>query len=117
MSKSIFDRLLGSAKTKATNNKSVLEEQVKQKLKGLVYDDELVNELLPTFVKLYSVDGFSTVVELLEAKEKQLETVSGGDWFKQESDPSKKKQTDAEDEDEEQESDSVDDILKSKYKE
>ena len=115
MSKSIFDRLLGSAKTKATNNKSVLEEQVKQKLKGLVYDDELVNELLPTFVKLYSVDGFSTVVELLEAKEKQLETVSGGDWFKQESDPSKKKQTDAEDE--EQESDSVDDILKSKYKE
>lgn len=113
MSKSIFDRLLGSAKTKATNNKSVLEEQVKQKLKGLVYDDELVNELLPTFVKLYSVDGFSTVVELLEAKEKQLETVSGGDWFKQESDPSKKKQT----EDEEQESDSVDDILKSKYKE
>ena len=115
MSKSIFDRLLGSAKTKATNNKSVLEEQVKQKLKGLVYDDELVNELLPTFVKLYSVDGFSTVVELLEAKEKQLETVSGGDWFKQESDPSKKKQT--EDEDEEQESDSVDDILKSKYKE
>lgn len=116
MSKSIFERLLGSAKTKATNNKSVLEEQVKQKLKGLVYDDELVNELLPTFVKLYSVDGFSTVVELLEAKEKQLETVSGGDWFKQESDPSKKKQTDAEDEDEEQESDSVDDILKSKYK-
>ena len=115
MSKSIFDRLLGSAKTKATNNKSVLEEQVKQKLKGLVYDDELVNELLPTFVKLYSVDGFSTVVELLEAKEKQLETVSGGDWFKQESDPSKKKQT--EDEDEEQESDSVDNILKSKYKE
>ena len=114
MSKSIFDRLLGSAKTKATNNKSVLEEQVKQKLKGLVYDDELVNELLPTFVKLYSVDGFSTVVELLEAKEKQLETVSGGDWFKQESDPSKKKQTDAEDE--EQESDSVDDLLKTKYK-
>ena len=114
MSKSIFDRLLGSAKTKATNNKSVLEEQVKQKLKGLVYDDELVNELLPTFVKLYSVDGFSTVVELLEAKEKQLETVSGGDWFKQESDPSKKKQTDAEDE--EQESDSVDELLKTKYK-
>lgn len=116
MSKSIFDRLLGSAKTKATNNKSVLEEQVKQKLKGLVYDDELVNELLPTFVKLYSVDGFSTVVELLEAKEKQLETVSGGDWFKQESDPSKKKQTDAEHDDKEQESDSVDELLKTKYK-
>lgn len=112
MSKSILERLMGGAKTKASSNQSILEETVKQKLKGIVYDDELINELLPTFVKLYSVEGFSTVVELLEAKEKQIETISGGDWFKQETDPQNKDQQ----EQQENESDPVDDLLKTKYK-
>lgn len=113
MSKSILERLMGSAKSKASTNQSMLEETVKQKLKGIVYDDELINELLPTFVKLYSVEGFSTVVELLEAKEKQIETISGGDWFKQETDPQNK---DQQQEQQENESDPVDDLLKTKYK-
>ena len=113
MSKSILERLMGGAKTKASSNQSILEETVKQKLKGIVYDDELINELLPTFVKLYSVEGFSTVVELLEAKEKQIETISGGDWFKQETDPQNK---DQQQEQQENESDPVDDLLKTKYK-
>ena len=113
MSKSILERLMGGAKSKASTNQSILEETVKQKLKGIVYDDELINELLPTFVKLYSVEGFSTVVELLEAKEKQIETISGGDWFKQETDPQNK---DQQQEQQENESDPVDDLLKTKYK-
>lgn len=113
MSKSILERLMGSAKSKASTNQSMLEETVKQKLKGIVYDDELIAELLPTFVKLYSVEGFSTVVELLEAKEKQIETISGGDWFKQETDPQNK---DQQEEQQENESDPVDDLLKTKYK-
>ena len=113
MSKSILERLMGGAKTKASSNQSILEETVKQKLKGIVYDEELINELLPTFVKLYSVEGFSTVVELLEAKEKQIETISGGDWFKQETDPQNK---DQQQEQQENESDPVDDLLKTKYK-
>ena len=114
MSKSILERLMGGAKTKASSNQSILEETVKQKLKGIVYDEELINELLPTFVKLYSVEGFSTVVELLEAKEKQIETISGGDWFKQETDPQNKDQQD--NPQQENESDPVDDLLKTKYK-
>ena len=113
MSKSILERLMGGAKSKASSNQSILEETVKQKLKGIVYDDELINELLPTFVKLYSVEGFSTVVELLEAKEKQIETISGGDWFKQETDPQNK---DQQQEQQENESDPVDELLKTKYK-
>ena len=112
MSKSILERLMGGAKSKASSNQSALEETVKQKLKGIVYDDELINELLPTFVKLYSVEGFSTVVELLEAKEKQIETISGGDWFKQETDPQNKDQQ----EQQENESDPVEELLKTKYK-
>ncbi len=114
MSKSILERLMGGAKSKASSNQSILEETVKQKLKGIVYADELINELLPTFVKLYSVEGFSTVVELLEAKEKQIETISGGDWFKQETDPQNKDQQD--NTQQENESDPVDDLLKTKYK-
>ena len=114
MSKSILERLMGGAKSKASTNQSILEETVKQKLKGIVYDDELINELLPTFVKLYSVEGFSTVVELLEAKEKQIETISGGDWFKQETDPQNKDQQD--NTQQENESDPVDELLKTKYK-
>ena len=114
MSKSILERLMGSAKSKASTNQSMLEETVKQKLKGIVYDDELIAELLPTFVKLYSVEGFSTVVELLEAKEKQIETISGGDWFKQETDPQNKDQQD--NTQQENESDPVDELLKTKYK-
>ena len=115
MSKSILERLMGGAKTKASSNQSILEETVKQKLKGIVYDDELINELLPTFVKLYSVEGFSTVVELLEAKEKQIETISGGDWFKQETDPQNKDSQNQQD-NQGNESDPVDDLLKTKYK-
>ena len=113
MSKSILERLMGGAKSKASSNQSALEETVKQKLKGIVYDDELIAGLLPTFVKLYSVEGFSTVLELLEAKEKQIETISGGDWFKQETDPQNK---DQQQEQQENESDPVDDLLKTKYK-
>lgn len=107
-----MERLLGSSKSKTTNNKAALEEQVKQKLKGLVYDDELVNELLPVFVKLHATEGFDTVYELLEAKEKQIEAISGGDWFKQDSTPDKNT-TDDEDN---QEEDSVEQLLSNKYK-
>lgn len=114
MSKSILERLMGGVKNKASSNQQVLEETVKQKLKGIVYDDELIAELTPTFVKLYSVEGFSTVVELLEAKEKQIETISGGDWFKQETDPQNKDQQD--NTQQENGSDPVDDLLKTKYK-
>ena len=60
------------------------------------------------------MEGFSTVVELLEAKEKQIETISGGDWFKQETDPQNKDQQD--NTQQENESDPVDDLLKTKYK-
>jgi len=82
---SLLERLLGNAKKKVDENKQNLERQVKQQLKGLVYDDELVEELAPVFMKLHGVEGFNQVMELLVTKEKQIEAISGGDWFKQES--------------------------------
>ena len=109
---SLFDRIFKSGKQKTENNQSVLEESVKAKLKGLVYDDTVVEELLPVFVKLHSTEGFNTVQELLEAKEKQIEAISGGDWFKQETKPEDKKEEDTTDG-----VDPVDELLKQKYEE
>lgn len=81
----LLSRILAGVKTKAKDNKNHLESQVKEKLKSLVYDDELVEELLPAFVAMSGSEHFSTVMELLESKEAQIEAMAGGDWFKQES--------------------------------
>lgn len=86
---SLLERLMGSAKNKADDNKGALEAEIKAKLKGILYDEELVNELAPVFMKLQGVDGFNQVFELLETKERQIEAMSGGDWFKQETNPDK----------------------------
>jgi len=110
---SLFDKIFKSSKQKTETNQSVLEESVKTKLKGLVYDDAVVTELLPVFMKLHATEGFNTVYELLEAKEKQIEAISGGDWFKQETKPENK----VEDEDTDDGVDPVDELLKQKYEE
>lgn len=111
---SLLERLIGGAKNKVDANKQGLEAQIKQQLKGLVYDDELVDELTPVFMRLQGVEGFNQVMELLVTKEKQIETISGGDWFKQES----KSETDEEEIETKQTKQSenlVDDYLMKKY--
>lgn len=111
----MLEKMLGSFKSKAQTNSKALEDQVKAKLKGVVYDDELVEALLPTFMKLQGVEGFSDVMELLESKEQQIEAISGGDWFKQET---KEKDTQQENDDNKSDdstTDMVDELLKSKY--
>jgi len=111
--KSLLERIMGSAKKKTENNNGKLEAQVKEKLKAIVYDDEIVEELTPSFMKFYGQEGFEQVLELLESKEQQIEYIAGGDWFKQESNPEEKKE-----EEDEQDSDAlsyVDELLKQKY--
>lgn len=82
-----LDKIMG-AKTKHQETKQEdVSKAIAAKLKSLVYDDELVTELLPVFVKLHNTEGFDKVVQLLETKEQQIEAISGGQWFKQESDP------------------------------
>lgn len=109
----LLERLMGAGKKKAEQNQGLLETRLKEQLKGLVYDDELVNELLPVFVKLQGIEGFDKVTELLITKEKQIEAIAGGDWFKQESSQST---TVEKDEDEpNQSAKTVDELLKEKY--
>lgn len=110
---SLLEKLLGASKKKAIENKPQLEELLKQKLKGIVYDDSLVEELLPVFVKLQGQEGFDRVFELLESKEKQIEVIANGDWFKQEAPKGNKNvNTEAENDDAEN---LVDAILNKKY--
>lgn len=106
-----FEKIMGAKGTKEEAKKADIEAQVKQKLKGIVYDDSIVSELLPVFMKLQSAEGFDKVVELLETKERQIEAMTGGEWFKQESDPDNKEAEHTEN----KESVTADDILKSKY--
>lgn len=108
---SLLERLMGSAKNKADDNKGALEAEIKAKLKGILYDEELVNELAPVFMKLQGVDGFNQVFELLETKERQIEAMSGGDWFKQETTPDKS----TEEQTTEDSASLVDQILSKKY--
>lgn len=82
----LLERLLGSSKKKMEGNKGELETKIKEQLKSIVYEDELVEELLPVFMSLQGQQGFDKVFELLTTKEKQIEAISGGDWFKKETD-------------------------------
>ena len=113
----LLERLLGAGKKKAETNKGLLETKIKEQLKGLVYDDELVDELLPVFIKLQGVEGFEKVTELLVTKERQIEAIAGGDWFKQESSASTTKIGGKDDESNDGTTNPVDQILKDKYKE
>jgi len=99
--KPLLERLLGSAKKKTQDNQGRLEAQIRERLKAIVYEDEIVEELMPAFMSLHGKEGFDQVLDLLETKERQIEAISGGDWFKQESDPSVKDEPDDKHEEEE----------------
>lgn len=89
----------------------------KEKLKGLVYDDEIVEELAPVFAKLHGQEGFEKVFELLETKEQQIAAISGGEWFEQETNQSNKDVSNEEQEDKKGEVLSAEQILAKKYEE
>lgn len=110
----LLERLMGAGKKKVEQNQDALAEQVKAQLKGLVYDDELVAELLPVFIGLQGKEGFDKVVELLTTKEKQIEAIAGGDWFKKDK-PDETSQHEQRQEQEQSSANLVDDILKAQH--
>lgn len=61
------------------------------KLQAFVYDAEVAQELAPVFAAMSEVEGFDKVMELLDAKEKQIEAIGGN--TPQQSTPEVKKQT------------------------
>lgn len=46
-----------------------------KRLEASVYDSEVATELAPVFVSMSAIDGFDKVMELLDAKEKQIAAI------------------------------------------
>ena len=112
----LLECLMGAGKKKVEANQDALTAQITAQLKGLVYDDELVSELLPVFMGLHGTQGFDKVVELLTTKEAQIEAIAGGDWFKKEKPADTESHEKGEDESNTQSgANLVDDILKAQY--
>lgn len=78
---SFLEKLKGGFSKKAENHQVANIDVYKQKLKDLVYEDELVDELAPIFAKLHGNEGFDKVFELLQDKERQIEAIAGGEWY------------------------------------
>lgn len=114
-----LDKLLGGHKDKAQKTGEEVLDKYKDKLMSIVYDKELVDELAPIFAKLHTAEGFDKVFELLETKEQQINAISGGDWFEQQTgDDDKEIDTqDSKDKDEPKDKPSLsaEEILKQKY--
>jgi thioredoxin-like negative regulator of GroEL len=79
----MLDKLMAAFGAKQEKKVTEIDEALKAKLKGLVYDDELVDELAPIFAALSQVEGFNKVFDLLETKERQIEAIAGTDSFSQ----------------------------------
>lgn len=79
----MLDKLLNSFKKKAESQQTGALEMYTKKLGDIVYDEELVKELAPIFAKMSSQEGFDKIFELLESKERQIESISGGEWNKE----------------------------------
>lgn len=99
----LLEKLLSGSKGKVGKNQSALKAKVKEDLKAILYDDELVEELFPIFESLSSHAGFDKVMEILTTKEKQIDAISSGSYFKQESEDFSG-DLDGEDEDDEEDS-------------
>ena len=84
------DQAAPDAQAPAAPDPAVVAEMA-TKLEAFVYDPEVAKELAPVFAAMSAVDGFDKVMELLDAKEKQIEAIGGN--TPQQSTPEVKKQT------------------------
>lgn len=111
-----LDKMMGGFNKKAEHEQTTALDVMKTKLKGIVYDDELVDELAPIFAKLSTNEGFDKVIELLETKESQLEKIAGGEWTKQITDSDDQSSKSDKKDKEQSETLSAEEILAQKYK-
>ncbi|PWW28761.1 hypothetical protein [Chromohalobacter israelensis] len=64
----------------------ISEKELNEKLKGFLYSDDLVSEYIHIFRKLYEIPEFKEVMEIIEAKETELNSINDSqEYFKQES--------------------------------
>lgn len=115
----MFEKIINKWRKKEEDKRESLpsqEEFVREKLTRYLYDEELVETLLPTFLALSEQEGFKEVWEVLDSKERQVEAISSGDWFNKESGQTTKKELGLREHEEESENQNlVDSILNKKY--
>lgn len=118
---SIFEKLMNGHNKKKGNKdggdsgKEQIVKEYKKKLKGILYDDDLVEELAPVFAELHGSEGFDKVIELLETKEKQIEAISEGDFHEQTTDQQEQQDQESDEDEDEKPSFTADQILIDKY--
>ena len=78
-----LDKLMSGHGKRTETAKDNALDLYTEKLKTIVYDEDIVKELAPVFAKLHGTDGFDKVFELIETKEQQITAISGGDWHEQ----------------------------------
>lgn len=92
-----------------------IEEETRQRIKTFLYEDRLVEEILPAFMALNESEHAETFYELIEAKETELNNVlDNPESFEQDSDPDNVEDL-PEQEEETDETDYVCQILEQKY--
>ncbi|MGM0985559.1 MAG: hypothetical protein ACQEXI_01060 [Pseudomonadota bacterium] len=64
---------------------AISEKELTETLKGFLYSDDLVSEYINTFRKLYEVPEFRDVMELIQAKEEELNSINQAseEYFKE----------------------------------
>lgn len=63
-------------KEEETKQETISEAELTAKLKGFLYSDDLVSEYIHIFRKLYEVPEFKDVMEIIEAKETELNSIN-----------------------------------------
>lgn len=95
--------------------KTVNKDKLKEQLKSIVYDDDIVQELLPVFEKLSNQEGFNQIVDLLESKEQQISVLAGESKWTKESTPSEEEETEVDETTDSMQDDGVDSLIQAKY--
>lgn len=108
---SLLDKMMGAWKVKNTVNVEEDLKGIKDKLKAVLYDDELVETLAPVFAKLQAQEGFDKVWEVIETKESQIEALSKEGFWSQSTDTSNL----GGNEEEESDVDAVDALINQRY--
>lgn len=93
-----------------------IENEVRERISKFLYDSELIEEMLPLFMRLNEIEGGDKIYELVEAKETELQTVLENESaFEQDTSPDQKDIADNESDDDEKDQNLVLDILSERY--
>lgn len=109
-------RMAKTPKKKETSTSDVpSDEELKEKLQGFLYSEEIVEEYLPVFKELWKQPEFAKVMEVIEAKETELEAMSQGKSFFNSEAPNGSETPSSEEQEEKENEDYLMSVLEGRY--